>query len=92
MEVILKYFGFIKKAIMNTFEYKTRSNRKEYFFWYLFVALCSIIIGIIIGFIMEFIDILGEIILSIFLVLVFIISLPLGIRRLRILEKTHGLF
>ena len=88
MEVILKYFGFIKKAIMKTFDYKTRSFRREYFFGYLFVALCSIIIGIIIGFIMEFIDILGEILLSIFLVLVFIVSLPLGIRRLNDIGKS----
>ena len=87
MEVITKFFSYIKKAIWNIFEYKTRSDRKEYFFWYLFVSLCSIIIGIIIGFIMEFIDILGEVVLSIFLVLVFVVSLPLGIRRLHDIGK-----
>ena len=66
MEIFIQFLNFIKKAILSVFDYKNRSDRREYFCWYLFVVLCSFIIGIIIGFIMEFIDILGEIILSIF--------------------------
>ena len=88
MEIFIKFFNFIKKAILSVFDYKNRSDRREYFCWYLFVVLCSFIIGIIIGFIMEFIDILGEIILSVFLILVFLVSLPLGIRRLHDIGKT----
>ena len=88
MEVIIDYFNYIKKTILNIIDYKTRSGRKEYFFWYLFVAICSVIMGIIIGFIMEFIDILGEVILSLFLVLVFVVSLPLCIRRLHDIGKS----
>ena len=37
---------------------------------------------------MEFIPILGEIIISIFLVFVFVVSLPLGIRRLHDIGKS----
>ena len=88
MEIFIQFFNFIKKAILSVFDYKNRSDRREYFCWYLFVVLCSFIIGIIIGFIMEFIDILGEIILSVFLILVFVVSLPLGIRRLHDIGKT----
>jgi uncharacterized membrane protein YhaH (DUF805 family) len=88
MEIFIQFFNFIKKAILSVFDYKNRSDRREYFCWYLFVVLCSFIIGIIIGFIMEFIDILGEIILSLFLILVFLVSLPLGIRRLHDIGKT----
>ena len=88
MEIIIKFFIFIKKTILSVFDYKTRSRRGEYFYWYLFVVFCSIIIGIIVGFIMEFVDILGEIILSIFLFLVFFVSLPLCIRRLRDIGKS----
>jgi len=88
MEIFIQFFNFIKKAILSVFDYKNRSDRREYFCWYLFVVLCSFIIGIIIGFIMEFIDILGEIILSVFLILVFLVSLPLGIRRLHDIGKT----
>ena len=87
MEIFIQFFNFIKKAILSVFDYKNRSDRREYFCWYLFVVLCSFIIGIIIGFIMEFIDILGEIILSVFLILVFLVSLPLGIRRLHDIGK-----
>ena len=87
MEKIVNYFSFIKKTILSLFDYKTRSDRREYFFFYLFVALCSIIVGIIIGFIMEFIDILGELILSLFLIIVFVVSLPLCIRRLNDIGK-----
>ena len=87
MEIFIQIFNFIKKAILSVFDYKNRSDRREYFCWYLFVVLCSFIIGIIIGFIMEFIDILGEIILSVFLILVFLVSLPLGIRRLHDIGK-----
>ena len=88
MEIFIQFFNFIKKAILSVFDYKNRSDRREYFCWYLFVVLCSFIIGIIIGFIMEFIVILGEIILSVFLILVFLVSLPLGIRRLHDIGKT----
>ena len=88
MEIFIQFFNFIKKAILSVFDYKNRSDRREYFCWYLFVVLCSFIIGIIIGFMMEFIDILGEIILSVFLILVFLVSLPLGIRRLHDIGKT----
>ena len=88
MEIFIEFFNFIKKAILSVFDYKNRSDRREYFCWYLFVVLCSFIIGIIIGFIMEFIDILGEIILSVFLILVFLVSLPLGIRRLHDIGKS----
>jgi len=87
MEVITIYFSYIKKTIFCLFDYKTCSGRREYFYFYLFVAFCSIFAGIIIGFIMEFIDILGEVILSFFLILVFVFSLPLCIRRLNDIGK-----
>ena len=88
MENIINFFKVIKKDICNIFDYKTRSQRKEYFFWYLISVIASVIIGIIVGFIMEFVSVLGEIILSLFLILVFAVSLPLGIRRLHDIGKS----
>ena len=88
MEKFVNFLKIIKKDIFRFTDYKTRSCRNEYFYWYLTAVLVSIIIGIIIGFIMEFISVLGEILLSIFLIFVFVISLPLGIRRLHDIGKS----
>ena len=78
----IKFFAAIKNAILNIKDYKGRSRRSEYFYWLLTVVLSSIIIGVIVGLIMELISVLGEIILTLFLFFVFIVSLPLGFRRL----------
>lgn len=88
MEKLVNFLNVIKKDILSITDYKTRSRRNEYFYWYLIAVLASFIIGIIVGFIMEFISILGEILLSIFLVFVFVVSLPLGIRRLHDIGKS----
>jgi uncharacterized membrane protein YhaH (DUF805 family) len=87
MERVIQFLNVIKKDIFGITEYKTRSRRSEYFFWYLVVVVASILIGIIVGFIMEFVSVLGEIILSLFLIFVFAVSLPLGIRRLHDIGK-----
>ena len=87
MNCVSIFLNLIKTAIWNITNYNGISIRAEYFYWYLFVVIVSFIFGLIIGFIMEFIDILGEIILSLFLIIVFIVSLPLGIRRLRDVRK-----
>lgn len=88
MENIVKFLKIVKKDIWSLTDYKTRSCRKEYFYWYLVAVLASFIIAIIVGFIMEFLSVLGEIILSLFLIFVFIVSLPLGIRRLHDIGKS----
>ena len=88
MNCVSIFLNLIKTAICNITNYNSTSIRAEYFYWYLFVVIVSFIFGLIIGFIMEFIDILGEIILSLFLIFVFIVSLPLGIRRLRDIGKS----
>ena len=88
MENIVKFLKIVKKDICSFTDYTTRSSRKEYFYWYLVAVLASFIIAIIVGFIMEFISILGEIILSLFLIFVFVVSLPLGIRRLHDIGKS----
>ena len=80
---IINYFAVIKKAIIKFTDYKGRSTRSDYYYWFLFVVLCSIIVGIIVGLIMELVSVLGEIILSLFLVFIFVVSLPLGFRRLK---------
>ena len=87
MKNVVKYLNVIKKDICNLTDYKTRSRRNEYFYWYLIAVLASFIISIIVGFIMEFVPVLGEIILSLFLAFLFIVSLPLGIRRLHDIGK-----
>ena len=87
MKNVVKYLNVIKKDICNLTDYKTRSRRNEYFYWYLIAVLASFIIAIIVGFIMEFVPVLGEIILSLFLAFLFIVSLPLGIRRLHDIGK-----
>ena len=87
MKNVVKFLNIIKKDIYNVIDYKTRSCRTEYFYWYLIAVLSSFIIGIIVSFIMEFISVLGEIILSLFLIFVFVVSLPLGIRRLHDIGK-----
>ena len=87
MEKFLKFLNVIKKDICSITHYKTRSRRNEYFYWYLASVLASFIIAIIVGFIMEFLSILGEIILSIFIIFIFFVSLPLGIRRLHDIGK-----
>ena len=91
MEILINYLNVIKKDICGIIDYKTCSNRKEYFYWYLFAVLISFIIAIIVGFIMEFVSVLGEIIISLFLIFIFIVSLPLGIRRLHDIGKNHWL-
>ena len=91
MEKFIKFLKVIKKNICQITDYKTRSNRSEYFYWYLMTILASSIIGIIVGFIMEFIPILGEILLSIFLLFIFVVSLPLSIRRLNDIGKNPWL-
>ena len=88
MEKVANFLNVIKKDICSITDYKTRSCRHEYFYWYLIVIVASFIIGIIVGFIMEFISVLGEIIISIFLIFVFVVSLPLGIRRLHDIGKS----
>ena len=87
MKNVIKFLNVIKKDICSITDYKTRSPRSEYFYWYLIVVLASFIIAIIVGFIMEFVSVLGEIILSLFLIFVFVVSLPLGIRRLHDIGK-----
>ena len=87
MKNVVKYLNVIKKDICRLTDYKTRSRRHEYFYWYLIAVLASFIIAIIVGFIMEFVPVLGEIILSLFLAFLFIVSLPLGIRRLHDIGK-----
>ena len=87
MKNVVKYLNVIKKDICSLTDYKTRSRRNEYFYWYLIAVLASFIIAIIVGFIMEFVPVLGEIILSLFLAFLFIVSLPLGIRRLHDIGK-----
>ena len=87
MKNVVKYLNVIKKDICSLTDYKTRSRRNEYFYWYLIAVLTSFIIAIIVGFIMEFVPVLGEIILSLFLAFLFIVSLPLGIRRLHDIGK-----
>ena len=89
MEILINYLNVIKKDICNAIDYKTCSSKKEYFYWYLFVVVVSFIIAIIVGFIMEFVSVLGEIIISLFLIFIFIVSLPLGIRRLHDIGKNH---
>ena len=88
MEILVKFLKVIKKDICGIIDYKTRSRRNEYFYWYLVAVLVSFIIAIIVGFIMEFVSVLGEIILSLFLIFVFVVSLPLGIRRLHDIGKS----
>ena len=88
MEFITDFLNSIKKALWSITNYKDTSIRSEYFYWYLFIVIISFIMGIIIGFIMEFVEILGEVILSIFLAFIFVVSLPLGIRRLRDIGKS----
>ena len=88
MEFITDFLNSIKKALGSITNYKDTSIRSEYFYWYLFIVIISFIMGIIIGFIMEFVEILGEVILSIFLAFIFVVSLPLGIRRLRDIGKS----
>ena len=87
MKNVIKFLNVIKKDICSITDYKTRSRRNEYFYWYLASVLASFIIAIIVGFIMEFVSILGEIILSIFIIFIFFVSLPLGIRRLHDIGK-----
>lgn len=89
METVINYLNVIKKDICSAIDYKTCSSKKEYFYWYLFVVVVSFIIAIIVGFIMEFVSVLGEIIISLFLIAVFVVSLPLGIRRLHDIGKSH---
>ena len=89
MECIKEFFNIIKKDILSIIDYKNRSPRIEFFYWYLFVVIISFIIGIIVGFIMEFVSVLGEVLISLFLILVFLVSLPLGIRRLHDIGKNH---
>ena len=88
MEKFVKFLNVIKKDICSLTDYKTRSRRNEYFYWYLASVLASLIIAIIVGFIMEFVSILGEIIISLFLIFIFVVSLPLGIRRLHDIGKS----
>ena len=88
MEFITDFLNSIKKALWSITNYKDTSIRSEYFYWYLFIVIISFIMGIIIGFIMEFVEILGEVILSIYLAFIFVVSLPLGIRRLRDIGKS----
>ena len=88
MKNLVQFLNIIKKDICSLTDYKTRSSRNEYFYWYLIAVLASFIIGIIVGFIMEFVSVLGEIILSLFLIFVFVVSLPLGIRRLHDIGKS----
>ena len=87
----IKFFAAIKKAILNIKDYKGRSRRSEYFYWLLTVVICSNIIGVIYGLLMELIPVLGIIILCLFLVFVFVVSLPLGFRRLQDVGK-NGFF
>ena len=87
----IKFLDSIKKAILNIKDYKGRSRRSEYFYWFLTVILCSLIIGVIYGILMELVPVLGYIILSLFLAFIFLISLPLGFRRLQDTGK-NGFF
>ena len=87
MDTIRKFFKVIRKDICSVTDYKTRSRRNEFFYWYLYSVLASFIIAIIVGFIMEFVPVLGEIILYLFLIYIFVVSLPLGIRRLHDIGK-----
>ena len=67
MDTFRKFFNVIKKDICSVTDYKTRSLRNEFFYWYLYSVLASFIIAIIVGFIMEFLPVLGEnFIISIF--------------------------
>ena len=79
---IKQFFNAIKKAIINITDYKSRSRKSDYFCWFIYVIICSFIIGIIDGILAELLPILGEIIFLIFVIYIFIISLPLGVRRL----------
>lgn len=72
MEKFVKFLNVIKKDICSLTDYKTRSRRNEYFYWYLASVLASLIIAIIVGFIMEFVSILGEIIISLFLLFLYL--------------------
>ena len=67
METLINYLNVIKKDSVT--DYKNCSSRKEYFYWYLFAVFVSFINAIIVGFIMEFESVLGEIIISLFLIL-----------------------
>ena len=72
----IKFFAAIKKAILSIKDYKGRSRRSEYFYWFLTVVIFSIIIGVIYGLLMELVPVLGIIILILFLVFIFVISFP----------------
>ena len=87
----IKFFAAIKKAILSIKDYKGRSRRSEYFYWLLTIVLCSLIIGVIYGLLMELVPVLGIIILTLFLIFIFVISLPLGFRRLQDIGK-NGFF
>ena len=91
----IKFFAAIKNAILNIKDYKGRSRRSEYFYWLLTVVLSSIIIGVIVGLIMELISVLGEIILTLFLIeasLLTLLSILIFIFYLLILFKNYYFF
>ena len=84
---IKQFFNAIKKAIVNIADYKSRSLKSDYFCWFIYVIISSFIIGIIDGILAELLPILGEIIFLIFVIYIFVISLPLGVRRLHDIGK-----
>ena len=84
---IKQFFNAIKKAILKIADYKSRSRKSEYFCWFIYVILSSFIIGIIDGILAELLPVLGEIIFLIFVIYIFVISLPLGVRRLHDIGK-----
>ena len=81
----IRFFDAIKKAINSIGDYKTRSRRSELWFWVLGVFIVTFIlvfILVLISMIAEFFGIIALIIYIVYGIGIFIISLPLGVRRL----------
>ena len=84
----VRFFDAIKKAINNFKDYHSRSRRSEFWFWVLGVFFISILANIIIFILFKIQKVIGLIVLILFLLCIFIISLPLAIRRLHDMGKS----
>ena len=83
----VRFFDAIKKALNNFKDYNGRSRRSEFWFWVLAVLLIGFLVGIISVLLSIIHKVIGLIVIILFSLLVFIISLPLGIRRLHDMGK-----
>ena len=86
----VRFFECCKKAISNFKDYNGRSRRCEFWFWTLGVMICTIILCIILLLLINIpvLDIIGYILAVIYSGAVFVITLPLSIRRLHDIGKS----